>query len=477
MELWRGIVLSGIIVALTSCGGGGGSNSSSQPVTLPTSPTPTPPPAPTPPPTPPPPTISAVSGSDVLAVFEFYENGIASFPNLDGFFRRFGDRKGKYPGTGSISSNQGLGTFNVDYADFEKSAFGIDSAGSLRFGAQAPADSLVISPLTSLLLGTNTETKLKEQIGLTGSLFELASDRPLKTFVPNDELASTDDVARADAERLIAHQIRVTAVTVAIDRVDGILRVRDDLEFGYDLSNTSYSLMSQYLDTAPATFIYTNAEMSKLLGSGLGRSVNATIDYRDDVISAAAHIVNAYAAAIGVRIADRQTAARFQLGISGFLIPELDLLLAENTAEAAAVALSITTQQILDQTARFNEQLLFVSDANFFPQPDFYLIPSDGQLIVPADGRGSVGAGPFNDNDVAISVNANNGNFFIPGMSNVTGVDVPSINQTEISAVLNNDGTVTITPNNSFVGVTYFDYSVAHDIGENRTGRVYIIVK
>lgn len=448
------------------CGGGGGGGSAGGGGVVVVPPPPVPPP---PPPPPPPPStiLTAVGGFGMLAEFRFYPTGYNQ--NATDVAARSGDRQGRFP----IQSGQALfttffGSLPANYAATDKLAFGVDAAAGMLLANRAPADATVISPLTTLLVGSNTEAKLESQLGINGSVFGLSTDRAIKTFVPLDALSSTDATTAADGERLLAHHIRVMAVAAALQHMTGA----PSDPSGVKIYN--FDGLRAYLDGVGTQFMFNNSNMSALLGTG-GAFPRPT--YRSDVTSAAAHLVDAYAATIGIRIANRQQATRFTLGIWGYLVPTLTRLLQANDAATATEILAVTNQQILDSTARFNEQLLFDPNDNFFPAPDFYPIARGGVYTVPAVDVGFNGDGPLNSNDIHIEPNPTDGNHFFPGTSQVTAVTVPQGNASEVSAVLNGDGTVTIRPGASFTGVTYFDYAVRHSRGDIKQGRVYVMVR
>jgi hypothetical protein len=403
----------------------------------------------------------------MLAEFRFYPTGYNQ--NATDVAARSGDRQGRYP----IQSGQALfttffGNLPTNYAAVDKQAFGIDAAAGMFVNYRAPADATVITPLTTLLVGANTEAKLESQLGIDGGVFGLATDRALKTFVPIDALTSSDSTTAADGERLLASHIRVMAVAAALQHMTGAPSDPSGVKI-YDMNG-----LRAYLDGVGTQFIFTNANMSALLGTG-GAFPRPT--YRPDVISAAAHLVDAYAATIGIRIANRQQATRFTLGIWGYLVPTITRLLQANDAATASEILAVNNQQILDATARFSEQLPFDANDNFFPAPDFYPIARGGVYTVPAVDVGSNGDGPLNSNDIHIEPDTTSGNHFFPGASQVTAVTVPQANASEVSAVLNGDGTVTIRPAAAFTGVTYFDYTVRHSRGDIKQGRVYVMVR
>jgi hypothetical protein len=201
----------------------------------------------------------------------------------------------------------------------------------------------------------------------------------------------------------------------------------------------------------------------------------ASANYRPDVISAAAHLIDAYAVTIGVRVNSREQAARFMIGVKGYLIPELTRLLKANSAAAATQVLAVNTATILSETARYADQAPFDANDSFFMSPDFYVLAQGGSKLVDATDIGFNGDGPFTSNDLHLRPTPTSGPFF-PGKSTITAVTVPSANAAEVSAVLNADGTVLIRAAVAFTGVTYFDYTARHDQGDVETSRVYVRV-
>jgi Bacterial Ig domain len=467
MKKSRSAAVLAISMIVYACGGGGSSSSGGvSPVVI----APTPPTAPPPPPPPPPPpVITAIGAFSMLAEFRFFPTGYNV--NLTNASSASGDRQGRYP----IQSGQPLfsatfGSPPSNYATVEKQAFGLDSAGVFLFGGVAPAEATVISPLTILLYAANNEDKLETQLGINGSLFGLSTNRPIMTFVPTDALTSTDAAVAADGERLLAHHLRVLAVGAALEHMaapadpSGLKR--------YNIDG-----VKRFLDAAPARFIFNNSDMTALLRTvDFGGRFPKPV-YRDDVFSAAAHLVNAYASTIGVRIASREQAAKFQIGIWGYLVPELTRLLEANDAATAAEVLAITNSQILAEISRYSEQLAFDVNDNYFPSPDFYSIAKGGSYLVPSFDEGSNGNGPLTSNDIHLNPDPVSANHFGSGSAKVTSLSVPQVNISEISVTLNADGTVLIRPAANFVGVTYFDYTATHPRGDVEQGRVYVRVR
>lgn len=466
----KGKLLGAVSSALLlgSCGGGGGGGSvGDNPVTV------TPPPAPTPDPPLPPPaaTVLSIAGTyPLLAEIRFYPSGYTF--NGAGSASVAGGKDGFYPSQLPIGINT-FGFRPANYGSVDKLAIGIDPAGSFLTSAQAPADSLVISPLSHLLMGTNTQARLKAQLGISGSLFGLAGDRDLKSFSVVEGLRSTTPEVVADSERLVAHHLRV-------QMLNGVVNTWSNYEqdpvglitFQPRNVGSETPTLTTYLAQAPAEFLYTNSRMSALLRT----LPTYSRTFRPDVVDAAAHLVNAYAATIPVRIGSREQAARFMIGIKGYLIPEILQLLTDNSAEAANRALAVTSGTMLAQTERYTEQLPFDVNDSFFTSPDFYTLAAGSSKLVDATDIGSNGDGPFTDNDIHLRPTVNGQGFF-RGNSTVTSVTVPTVNSAQVTAVLNPDGTVLIRPAPGFVGVTWFDYTARHERGDIETGRVYVRVR
>jgi hypothetical protein len=147
-------------------------------------------------------------------------------------------------------------------------------------------------------------------------------------------------------------------------------------------------------------------------------------------------------------------------------------LLRANSAAAASAISALTTTNILDATQRYAEQLPFDSNDNFFPVPDFFEMSQGSSILAPSQVSGASYLA-LNANDLHASASDTGANF-LPGISTVTSVEVPSANQGQIRAVLGSDGAVTITALGNYIGVTYFDYVVQHQRGDVKKGRVYV---
>jgi hypothetical protein len=297
-------------------------------------------------------------------------------------------------------------------------------------------------------------------LGLDGGVFSLQTNPDLVKYDIVAALASSDEDSRREGARVGAANLRAMAVAAVAERM-----IQPALGSSWTMYH--YQSLGQYIASRPNNFLFNNAEMSRFLASLVpsGR-------YREDVISAAAHLVNAYAAALGVQIADREQAARFTLGIRGYLLEEVDRLLQQNSAAAATAALAVNADQILQRTLRYREVLAFPAGV-YFPAPDFFSVPAGGQLSIAASGlnNGSLTANDFYANGLSGSTG------FFPASGQVLSVSVPAANSAQLTAVLRTDGTVLATAAAGFTGVTYVDYLVRHSSGDQEAARVFVTVR
>jgi hypothetical protein len=354
----------------------------------------------------------------------------------------------------------GFGPYFPVSFDHHNLVNGVDSAGSTYFAYVAPFGSRIYSPVTSLIEFANSQTAVKRGLGLDGGVFGLATDPDLLKFDPVTALLASDDATHREGARVAAANLR--ALTAAI----GVEAVQQGSYNPYYVQGASYKFVGEYL-AAHDVFLFDNAVMTNILTSAVpaGR-------YRADVLSAAAHLIDAYAAAIGVQIDTPASATQFNLGLTGYLRIRLAQLLAANTADAANEALAVTAPQIIAQTAVFREVLHFPTTGFFFPGPDFFVAPAGAPLVIIADGTVGPNSGSVIAND--LYANGPTGSIgFFPSTSTVLSVAVPPANAAALSATLAS-GKITVTALNGFKGYSYFDYSVQHPSGETGTARVYV---
>jgi hypothetical protein len=335
---------------------------------------------------------------------------------------------------------------------------GVESAGSTLVVYRAPLGSRIFSPLTTILDVAGGQAAVKGAFGLDDGLFALASDRDLTTFDTAAALASSDEALRREGARLVAANLRASAVA------SGIATFRSNEYDPYDFIATDYGEVGRWISSHPG-FLFENSAMSQLL-----QSLVPAARYRTDVVSAAAHLIDAYAAAIGVQVADTASAAQFTLGVPGYLQPELAALVQANTAEAAAAAQAVTVQTILNRTAPFRDTLPFPTTGFFYPTPNFFLAPSGTTLAIQCSndpGKPSIASRDAYANGPTGSIG------FFGSTAQVLSVSVSPANAARISAVLEG-GSIKVSPVAGTSGTSYFDYIVRRSTGDEGVGRVYV---
>ncbi len=450
----RILLASVAMLSLAACGGGG---SSSGPVAPPPI---TPPPAAPPPPPPPTPTARTFATGTGPAFYIF--NSDETFaPNDPNFTGGYGTRDGFYfPSFRNAYRGAGFGILMGDLSNRAKIGQIIDAETGVYLQLRAPARATMVSPVTSLMLTSTDQAKLKRQLGIIGSLFGLqASDPDLLTYDAIAGLADTDASRRGDAARLLAANARVMGIAAATADIGFPAFFVPDL-----------TAIGTALNAAPDRFLFNNADMTALLAGTPALSA-----LRPDVQSAIAHLVNAYAAAIPIQINDADLGARYLMGIQGFLIPEIIKLRQANSAAAASAALAVSSPQIIAALQRYSERVPVTATGFFFPGPDHYTMATGATLRLTPPTMGQTGNYPTG-NDFHANAPMGAIGYFTNSGTTITGITVPSANASQVSTTLDATGQITIVAAAGFAGLTYFDYAARHPEGETQTARVYIRV-
>ncbi|MBO9518695.1 MAG: hypothetical protein J7493_11565 [Porphyrobacter sp.] len=335
---------------------------------------------------------------------------------------------------------------------------GIESAGSTFVQFTGPLGSKIYSPLTSLIDSAGSQAKVKQAFGLDGGVFFLATDPDLTVFDPVVALASSDDATRREGARVAAANLRAMATAAGIQAV--FTGTPDP--YGHVSSGMpDYAYLGRWIGT-DSRFIFDNARMTDILVNN--RTVSA--NFRE-TLSAAAHIIDAYAAAMGVQVSDQPFIAQYVLGIRGYLQPELETLVQTNTPAAAAAAQLVTTDTIRTRIAVFMETVPINTSGFLFPGPDFFWTASDTVSIR----AGAGGLPDITNNDLYFRTPAEGSGIGTGGQ--VISITVPASKASQIDVTLS-AGTITATAVGGFKGTTYFDYRVRIPAGEEATGRVYV---
>lgn len=378
-----------------------------------------------------------------------YSNAGAGSCSRDG---RFG------PGVSGLRGHQFIGrdgTTIDDFLDGYVLVIGIESAGGTVVNFTGPRGSRVFSPLTSIIEPAESQSAVKRAFGLeSGGTFALGADRDLTSFDPLVAMASTDEETRRDGGRIAASNLR--AMTAA----EGVRAVLAGAPEPYQPRDNDFTRLGTWIKSDDG-FLFNKTRLTRLLTQSV-----ATGRYRDDVLSAAAHLISTYASAIPTQVADPAVAAQFTLGIRGYLRLELDALLTANTAEAAVKALAVTIPEAAIRTDIFLQRVPFPTTGYFFPSPDFIA----GTNGTPINIRANTDAPDIGDNDYYLR-DSPVGGMGVGG--EVLSANVPAANAAHISATLVGD-TIVVNALAGFRGTTYLDYRIRNSQGEEGIARIYV---
>ncbi|MBO9669970.1 MAG: hypothetical protein J7485_05590 [Sphingobium sp.] len=441
-----------LVALLAGCGGS--SSSPTPSVSPPTqTPTPTPPPGPT---------ISVVGGSTTIANIFFFPPG----QGYDGLSSAVPTSvRGYYPAIDTFLGAATSGTIPTNYADLKKVASTIDSAANVGAVFRAPEASRVISPISHMLSQSPDQAKLKSQLGLSNGPYALQVDRDLFTFDPVAAIGSGDPVARADGERILAQHVRLMALACGI----GILRGGNSPE---PMRDCDYSRVARYLGQSGASYVFTEANLALFYRNWI---YDTATQMPAERVERAAHVLRLYLELIPERLATRAQSAQLQIGIFGYLFHKLDAIGVGNSTDA----LSLTSSDVANAIARYSETLTYGQNARTYPFPDFYRL-ARGETFT-AD-KVVTYKRAFTEEVNRARLFAYNDLYsdrvFTDSLATIAAVEVPSQNSSEISAVLNPDGSVTMKAGSNFSGVTYFDYISRHpETGALARGRVYVTIQ
>lgn len=374
--------------------------------------------------------------ADRVNIAQVFPQGVRSF--------RFGNASGDLSGNPKVS------------------AF-IDGATSAYLAFGAPAESAIVSALTALLVNGPSQEKLKTQLGLTeGALRLVFIDPDLLTFDAIAEVNNSNPEIAEDARRVLAANVRAMALMTLAS---------DFSTIGYIAFGPGAEALAPALDAGPNQVLFgVNDRMTAIVAS-LPRYQGL----QPRVHSAIAHLVNAYGAAISLRIEDEREAAQYVMGLPGYLEPRINDLVEANTIAAADAALAVTSVDIDRALERFGDSLTPKNDGFLFPGPDYYEIDAGNQLVLRFVANTVLNPRHPLENDLHANGPVGSTGFF-PGDREMVSVAVPAINSGEVSASLGADNEVTIVPAMGFTGLTYIDYTMRHIEGETATARIFVRV-
>lgn len=451
------------MAVLGSCGGGSGGG---VPPPIVVNPGPMPTPAPTPTPTPTPvPTIRAYAGSAATGRLDFYTGNATAIG--DAIAQGFLSRDGFYtPGyRNGLSSYIGLGagyTLSADYSDRYKRAALFEHETSLYLLMDAPAEARVVTPATALLTSAGlTQAKLKRQLGITGGIFGLIADPDLLTYDAVTEAATGDQARARDASRMFAANLRVLAIVrglAAVGRPLGGINERSVTQA------QDFTRVGGCLNAAGDLFVFTNERMTSLADC-VQRTSNFAPLVRTQTLSAIAHLIDAYAAAIPVNLDTPEGQARWRLGIEGWLVPEIVQLSAAQSDAQDAAASAILTPTIIAETQIYAEYYRYNATGRFLTSPDFYVVDGGQSLTLPADDFDS----PTWNDFLIIDTDGGIG----PNQGVIQSVSVPAAYASRVTATVQS-GTISITATAGAPTAAYLDYVIMHPTAGSRTARLYV---
>jgi hypothetical protein len=426
-------------------------------------------------------TARVYASSKATGLIEFTTGDIDTFGQY--LTLGFTARDGRYyPGhANAIAAYTGIGPGanpTADNALSFKRTIVFDHETSSTIYMNAPASVRMVTPVTSMLVapGSNAD-KLKTQIGITNSVFQMVANPDLATYDAVSEAESGDANRVADAARMQAANVRVLAIMTALRTIAvGTTYTEAGLSLGDVRSGLSANeaIGSRCLTAAPNLFVFQRDRMSSVIQcylTAVGSSQPtppAYLQLSPAKIEAIAYLINGYAAAIPLQLATSAEKARWLLGINGYLHAMVGRV-ATDSSDATAqsvLALGAITPTINTETSRYAEAYPYNASGLYMPSPDFLVLVNTTTFRTSSQSLTS--------NDLVMSNDKVNTRGFDPAGNSVISVSVPTANVSQLSVSGDPLSTYTVTVLNGFKGVTFFDYVAKAVNGEERTTRVYV---
>ncbi|WP_230772244.1 hypothetical protein [Sphingomonas sp. Leaf4] len=459
-------------VILVGCGGGGTGNVS----TPAPSPTPTPTPSSSPSPTP----LAFVGEVSAPLV------GSITFTDANGTATVATGRDGVAPaGTNPLPGSPILqpGAFAPNYsaATFTLTGTGLEVATGYLTTQTAPVGATTISPLTSLIAVSGSQTVVRSAMLLnTGDGYALPASLDLLTYSATRPQAANEAAQTRGA--LIAANLRVRALSQALNLMS--LPTIDQTIIPQVPANKE-TMIGNWLKANPSARLFIGNGTEQFLRGNV--TMSGIYPIYDETYAAVAHLINIYASALKMLETQPDAAQRYNAALQGFLSEEIRRVMRFNFNDragnlelkaATTRALTLTTQNVttavsaLDVPAAANTGL-------FFPGIDFIPISGGASVIVSQrDARlrpSATGAHnpSFGDNDYVW--NPTTLKFDIDERLALTGVAVPAAFAGKLAISSTSATAFTIQPVGGFTGIGYVDLSITSGNGETRTERVFVI--
>ncbi|MGH6615350.1 hypothetical protein [Sphingomonas sp.] len=164
-------------------------------------------------------------------------------------------------------------------------------------------------------------------------------------------------------------------------------------------------------------------------------------------------------------------------GVRGFLMSNIARLFRENSAVVASEMMQLNSSDVKLQTAKYAPTLPFPTSAGLFTSTNFYTL----KVGMPLTLRTIFQSSPTYDqhsyvptlDDFEINTDSSASSQYYLGLRLVS-VSVPQDNSNDITAKLQPDGTIVITPSSNFRNISYFDYVAASRSGVQQSGRAFV---
>lgn len=438
-----------LAAALSACGGGGSSGASGSGVTAVT-PTPTPaPPAPTPTPSA---TYIVEAISPVVASISFYPGGVVAsgadaatwYTNIAGVFT-FGQTDSVIRAS---SGNARISDYRAIHA---LSAFGYDKATRTYLILAAPAGATTVSPITSLIYYSGSESAVRSSLGMApGGSYPLSADIDLKTY----------SATREGNGAVLGAYIRTILLGIAISVEPGA-----QAEPIYALGARA---LPDFIKANPSLDLFSAEGCERLLRAFWGTRYNAAT-YR-----AAAHLVRTYAEAIRAVHTDPSAAPLYLHGVSGVLYPAIERLLNANSPDAAARALSLTPADFSRALAPFADGLAFPASL-FVPDPDYVRLAPGGEVTLARFGNEGIANSYYGDFAFWVGPTQYG---ITSDQNELISVAVPAAYAGAIEAEIVETNRIRIRAKPGFVGIARMDYITRFAFDARReTGQIWVNVE
>lgn len=402
-------------------------------------------------------TITAESATPLIGVLKYGETtGIGTAQWATDYTGRFPSLEPRVLPGGVVSVG-----FIPDYerALYRLSATGVDRGSRLLVSATAPAGATVVSPLTSLVDSAGSQTVVRSALQMNAGAYTL----PVLT-----DLTNTSGV-QTDSGPLAAANVRALMLSQAVYVVGRGAGALDYIPF--NLASREAQI-GAFIRANPTVLLYTEAGAAQLLRANGDRSVD------DAAYQAIAHLVAVYAEASQAVQADLGQGTRYMLGLQGFFLYWAAQV--RTVPSASATVQGFTAATVAAAVGTFADYPAFTATGTLFAGPDFdFLAPGASGARERWDrsrnGSGQIRTPGYAEND--FTLNPDTLSFdTVYTRGGLVSVTVPPANAAQISATANG-ATIVYRALPGFVGVTYFDYTISDDRGQQATARFYIVVR